>query len=158
MTRQTLLQRQQTLARKKDLLAQKEKVLKDSLRKERVRLLIEKGSLLEKAGLLSLDTNTLYGALLEVAQKASCPHTLQSWTQKGGAAFSQEAKALNRSPILLQFPKQPPEEIRKTLRALGLRWNSLRQEWNGFAPLEPLQLIAQEHNATLTVPEIETQT
>lgn len=149
MSKRNILERQQDIQKQKELILQKEKIVKESLRKDRARRLIEKGALLEKAGLLSLDNNTIYGILLEASDQLQDLNKINTWSKRGGDMFFKENKEKNLSAIILQFKEQPKEEIRKSIRSLGLRWNAIRKEWHGFAPLNDIQQIASEHNATI---------
>jgi len=68
-------------------------------RRERTRHLIELGGLVQKAGLVELtddDRATLYGAMLELAGRASDENAgdiLALWKRRGKRAFDMEASA-----------------------------------------------------------------
>ena len=62
----SLAERLRAHEQQKARLADQEAKLKDAGRKVRTRRLIEAGGLIEKTGLLDLDTNALYGALLSL--------------------------------------------------------------------------------------------
>ncbi len=34
--------------------------------------------------------------------------------------------------MILKFEQEPSNDIRKTIRDYGLRWNKLRKEWYGY--------------------------
>ena len=59
--------------------------LRDAERKARTRRLIEAGGLLDKAGLLALDANALYGALLSLRDGAADPATLSAGARPAAA-------------------------------------------------------------------------
>lgn len=67
-------------------------------RRERTRHLIELGGLVQKAGLVDLtddDRATIYGALLELADRApgeDTGDTLALWKRRGKRAFDMEAE------------------------------------------------------------------
>lgn len=149
MVKRNIAERHHNLLKQKELLLQKEKMIKESLRKERTKTLIEKGVLMEKAGLLSLDVNTIYGILLEASDHLQNTQKVHTWTKRGGEQFLKENKAKNLSPIILQFKTEPDSQIRSYIRSLGLRWNAIRKEWQGFAPLDVINNIAKAHDATL---------
>ena len=62
----SLAERLHAHEQQKARLAEQEAKLKDAERRARTRRLIEAGGLIEKVGLLDLDTNALYGALLSL--------------------------------------------------------------------------------------------
>ena len=63
MPRTTLAERLTRLEQQKNRISQVETKLRLDERKARTRRLIEAGGLVDKAGLLDLDANALYGAL-----------------------------------------------------------------------------------------------
>jgi hypothetical protein len=71
VARTSLAERQHRLEQQKARLQLEENRLRDAERKARTRRLIEAGGLLDKAGLLALDANALYGALLQLAAEAA---------------------------------------------------------------------------------------
>jgi hypothetical protein len=83
----TLADRLQSHAQQKARLAEREMLPKEAERKARTRRLIEAGGLVEKAGLLALDANALYGLLLSAKGSVDDPDTLAHWTALGGRAF-----------------------------------------------------------------------
>ena len=62
-----LAERLRAHEQQKARLAEQEAKLKTAERKARTRQLIEIGNLVDKAGLIELDSNTLYGALLSLS-------------------------------------------------------------------------------------------
>ena len=74
-------------------------------RRTRTRQLIELGGLVQKAGLVELvddDRATLYGALLDLAGRASgddASDVLALWKRRGKRAFDAEADDASPSPI-----------------------------------------------------------
>jgi hypothetical protein len=62
----SLAERLRAHEQQKARLAEQEAKLKDDERKARTRRLIQAGGLIEKAGLLELEPNALYGALLSL--------------------------------------------------------------------------------------------
>jgi hypothetical protein len=66
----TLSERLRAHEQQKAKLAEAEARLKLDERKQRTRRLIEAGALVEKVGLLELDSNALYGALLSLRDGA----------------------------------------------------------------------------------------
>ena len=137
--RTNLYERRSELERQKIALLGKEKALQEKERKERTRKLIELGGLLVKANLDHIDAKTLYGALLTLQPQAENSTILTQWSKQGEIAFIEKNKADNAVPLVVQFQNKPSPEARTALRALGLRWNSIRQEWQGITQPEPVQ-------------------
>jgi len=132
MNEYTIQLKRVTLAQRMNRLKEQEARIKDIERKTRTRRLIEIGGLVVKANLDSLTSNELYGALLEIADKAKDIDNLKSWEEKGSKAFFHEGKQ-NDEPIIVKFTEKPDNETCKILREHCLKWNSLRQEWEGMA-------------------------
>ena len=119
------------LEQKKNRLIAEETRLKLKERKMRTRHLIEVGGLVTKAGLDHLPTNTLYGALLSIAQDLETNLAIKDeWTRIGKTKLDQEQT--NKHAVILKFEQEPSNEIRKIIRNHSLKWNKLRQEWYGY--------------------------
>lgn len=153
--RKNIQERRKELERQKIALLGKEKVLKEVERKERTRKLIELGGLIAKAHLDHLDGKTLYGALLSLEAKKEDPNILKHWYTEGNFAFAREAKKEKQEGVLLtiHFKEQPSPEVRTAVRALGLRWNGVRQEWQGRAFLQTAEALANQYGGILTLME-----
>jgi hypothetical protein len=147
----TLADRLQSHAQQKARLAEREMLLKEAERKARTRRLIEAGGLVEKAGLLALDANALYGLLLAAKGTADDPDTLAHWTALGGRSFAREARAEDdaREAIVVSFPAPVARGVAAALRAAGLHFNRLRQEWEGRAEFDKAGAIANDHGGTI---------
>jgi len=145
MTQSNILERKKlSLEIKKCKIKQLEASVKTAERKARTRQLIELGGLVSKAGLDSFDTNTLLGALLEVSEKSSDKKILNAWTHKGGIAFNQEKS--QKVAVTISFTEKPTSEIRVALKDLGLKWNPLRKEWEGYAEKEKFESLKNQEN------------
>lgn len=119
------------LEQKKNRLITEETRLKLKERKMRTRHLIEVGGLVTKAGLDYLPTNTLYGALLSIADSLENNQAIKNeWTRIGKTKLDQEQT--DKHAVILKFEQEPSSEIRKTIRNHGLKWNKLRSEWYGY--------------------------
>lgn len=120
------------LEQKKNRLIAEETRLKLKERKMRTHHLIEVGGLITKAKLDHLPTNTLYGALLSLADSLKANDSIKNeWTKLGKLRLDQEQQS--RKAIILKFEEQPDNDIRKSIRNYGLRWNKYRNEWYGNA-------------------------
>lgn len=147
--RKNIGQRKAELERQKVAIMGREKALKETMRRERTRKLIEMGGLIAKAGMDSLNTHALYGALLSLKEKMNKPESLQEWSQKGTSAFMIDQTRGEGIPLIVQFKEKPSEETRAAIRAFGLKWNGIRQEWQGIANFEEVKSVAQHYNGNV---------
>ncbi len=147
----SLAERLQAHEQQKAKLAEQEAKLKIAERKARTRRMIEAGGLVEKTGLLDLDTNALYGALLSLREAAGSKKQVEQWAAMGGRAFSREANARGegREPIVLTFAAALPLPVTVTLRAAGFRFNKVLRHWEGLARLEDAEVIASANAGTV---------
>jgi len=147
----TLAERLHAHEQQKARLAEQEAKLKTAERKQRTRRLIEAGGLVDKAGLLELDSNALYGALLSLRDGASDKDQVGKWTARGGRAFDREARLRDegKEPIVLTFATALDREITTALRGAGFRFNTVLQHWEGLARPDDAQQVAEPHGGTM---------
>ena len=157
MTQTHLLEkRKKSIEQKKNRLKQLEASLNAQERKKRTRHLIELGGLITNAHLDEWNVNTLFGALLSLKEKETDKAQMDAWTHTGGAAFAAEKtlavqKRLTKgTPVTVKFSSFPDEDIRASLKSLGLKWNSLRQEWEGYAVVNELHSLLIDQEAEIT--------
>ena len=116
------------LEQKKSRLIIEETRLRLRERKMRTRHLIELGGLIVKAGIDSLETDTLYGALLGVAKNLEADASLKTgWTAAGSARMIEEEQKY--TPVIVKFELEVTQEVRNVLRCHGMRLNKFRNEW-----------------------------
>lgn len=146
----SLAERLRAHEQQKARLAEQEAKLKDAERKARTRRLIEAGGLVEKAGLLTLDANALYGALLSLRDGADDKNQVEKWTALGGRAFAREAKQRDegKEAIVLTFPAPLVREATTALRGAGFRFNKVLQHWEGLARLDEAEKLAATYGGT----------
>ncbi len=146
----SLAERLRAHEQQKARLAEQEAKLKTAERKARTRRLIEAGGLIEKTGLLDLDSNALYGALLSLRDGAGDKKQVEQWATLGGRSFAREARAREegREPVVLTFPAALGKDATAPLRAAGFRFNKVFQHWEGLARLEDAQPLAAAHGGT----------
>ena len=151
MARTTLAERQLRLDQQRAKLQMEETRLREAERKARTRRLIESGGLVDKAGLLELDSAVLYGALLQVAADASNGERVEQWRVAGGRAFDREAKAreAGREPLVLTLPSPATAPVQAQLRKAGFRWSKVLRHWEGLALYSEADAIAKEHGGEL---------
>lgn len=151
MARTSLAQRMSRLEQQKARIAEQEARIKTDKRKARTRRLIEAGGLVEKAGLLGLEVNALYGALLSLASGLDNAARMAEWVKAGGQSFDREAKALaaGKEPLTIIFPAALPTSFSTRLRAAGLRWNKVLHHWEGLAEHAVVAPLADEQSGTI---------
>jgi hypothetical protein len=104
-----------------------------------------------KAGLLDLDANALYGALLSLRAGASDKKQIEQWAALGGRAFAREARQRDegKEPIVLTFSAALDRDVTTALRAAGLRFNKVLQHWEGLARHDEAEKLAKAHGGSL---------
>ena len=143
----SLAERLRAHEQQKARLAEQEAKLKDAGRKARTRRLIEAGGLIEKAGLLDLDANALYGALLSLRDGADDNSQMEKWSALGGRTFAREARLRDegKQAVVLTFPAPLARDVTTTLRQAGFRFSKVLQHWEGLARLEDAEQLARAH-------------
>ena len=149
----SLADRQRAHEQSKARLAEQEAKLRLAERKARTRRLVEAGALTEKAGLLELDTNALYGALLSLRESVDKPKQVEQWAALGGRTFAREARARDEGkvPVLLTFAGPLPKEATAALRAAGFRFSKVMQHWEGLARPDEAEALATAHSGKCRV-------
>lgn len=156
MTTTNLIEkRRKNIEQRKNKLKQLEVSLNAQERKKRTRRLIEIGGLAEKANIKDWSANTLLGAFLSIKESESNKKQMDAWAHKGGIAFSSEK--IQKSPVIVKFETQPSEEVRASLKSLGLKWNALRKEWEGYTKVSELKTVLASHQATIQELEISSE-
>ncbi|MBW8308363.1 MAG: conjugal transfer protein TraD, partial [Candidatus Paracaedibacteraceae bacterium] len=108
---------------------------------------------IEKAELSELPVTQLLGALIQIKNQSKSEETLNRWSLEGEAAFNKNKGSVeNEKPILIKFPIEPDLSVRKKLRSFGMRWNSVRKEWEGIA--DPIAIKAELNHIEMSVQEI----
>jgi hypothetical protein len=146
----TLAERLRAHEQSKARLAEAEAKLKLDERKQRTRRLVEAGALVEKTGLLELDTNALYGALLSLRDGADNAKQVEQWAALGGRAFAREARARDegKEPVLLTFTAALAKDVTIVLRKAGFRYSQVLQHWEGLARFDEAESLAQPYGGT----------
>jgi hypothetical protein len=146
----SLAERLRAHEQQKARLAEQEAKLRTAERKVRTRRLIEAGGLIEKVGLLDLDPNALYGALLSLRDGSSNAKQVEQWAALGGRTFAREARARDegKEPIILTFPAPLAKDATAPLRAAGFRFNKVLQHWEGLTRFDDAQQLAGAHGGT----------
>lgn len=150
MARKSHAERVQELEAQKVRIAETEAKLKIEARKARDRKLYAAGGLVEKALLLDLEPNALYGALLSLRDGAADKDQVANWAALGGRSFAREARLRDegKEPIVLTFPAPLPKTATTALRAAGFRFSSVLQHWEGLAKPEDAEALAAEHGGS----------
>ena len=143
----SLADRMRAHEQQKAKLAETEAKLKDAGRKQRTRRLVEAGALADKVGLLELDSNALYGALLSLRDGVDDKAQVEKWAALGGRTFAREATARDegKEPVLLTFTIALDKDVTTTLRKAGFRYNRVMQHWEGLSRLDDATALAKAH-------------
>jgi hypothetical protein len=143
----SLADRQRAHEQQKARLAEQEAKLKADERKARTRQLIQAGGLVDKAGLLDLDPNALYGAFLSLKDSAVDKQQVDRWATLGGRAFAREARLAEegKEAIVLAFPAPLYRDATTVLRDAGFRFNKLLKHWEGLAQFDEAEALAAAH-------------
>jgi hypothetical protein len=146
----SLAERMRAHEQQKARLAEQEAKLKDAERRARTRRLIEAGGLIDKAGLLDLDANTLYGALLSLRDSAGDKGQVDRWSALGGRAFAREARLRDegKEAVVLTFPAPLAKEATNALRQAGFRFSKIMRHWEGLAHVAEAEALATAHGGT----------
>ena len=146
----SLAERLRAHEQQKARLAEEAAKLKDAERRARTRRLIEAGGLIEKVGLLDLDSNTLYGALLTLRDGVDDKALIDKWSALGGRTFAREARLRDegKEAIVLTFPAPLAKDATNTLRQAGFRFSKVMQHWEGLAHFADAERLAQTHGGT----------
>jgi hypothetical protein len=147
----SLAERMRAHEQQKARLAEQEAKLKDAERRARVRRLIEAGGLIDKAGLLDLEANALYGALLSLRDGADDKTQVGNWAALGGRTFAHEARLRDegKEALVLTFPAPLAKEATNALRAAGFRFSKILRHWEGLALHEAANRLAAEHGGAV---------
>ena len=147
----SLAERLRAHEQQKARLAEQEAKLKNAERKARTRRLIEAGGLVEKAGLLELDANALYGALLSLSTGAMEKKQAEQWAALGGRAFAREARQRDegKEALILTFPAALASDVTTTLRAAGFRFNKLMKHWEGLSRFDEAEELARANGGAI---------
>ncbi|EKE09316.1 MAG: Conjugal transfer protein TraD [uncultured bacterium] len=97
MTQIDLIGKRKKLEQRKNRVRQLDALLKIQERKQRTRHLIELGGLVSKAKLENWNTNALLGGLLSLKEKEHDPTQMNTWSHKGGVAFSGGNSQMSKS-------------------------------------------------------------
>lgn len=81
-----------------------------------------------KAGLLELEPNAFYGAVLSLRDRDDDAEQIREWAALGGRAFTREARAEDeaKKPVVISFPAPVARGVAAALRGAGLRFKLAR--------------------------------
>jgi hypothetical protein len=152
MPRTSLAERMSRLEQQKARLAEQEAKIRTDERKQRTKRLIEAGTLVEQAGLLDFNADTLYGALLALAESAQDESQVAAWASAGNKALDRQMKVAGETAeaLTVTFPAALPTAFSTRLRAASLRWNKVLQHWEGLADHASVAALAAEHDGTVS--------
>ena len=104
----SLAERLRAHEQQKARLAEQEAKLKADERKARTRQLIQAGGLVDKAGLLELEPNALYGALLSLRERTRDAEQIRQWAALGGRTLParRDSPKKARKQLCSPFPRR----------------------------------------------------
>jgi hypothetical protein len=107
--------------------------------------------LADKAGLLGLDANALYGALLSLCDAAGNKKQIEQWAGVGGHAFAREVRQRDegKEPIVLTFATGLDRDATTALRGGGFHFNNVLQHWEGLALHLDADKLAKAYGGSL---------
>lgn len=132
------------LADKKARIEQQEKLIKEKERKIKTRRYIQVGILASKFGIDTFDDLVLAGAFAEMEESSKDSATLNKWKKKG-----ESLSKTNLHPLILSFGKELDDEAKKRLKSQGFKWNSFRNEWQGYGIKEEITKLAEKFDGTV---------
>ena len=140
----------QRIALRKTRLERDSKRVKELEQKARLRKKIEFGAMVETVGLLDFDPTVFLGALMEIKNGSSDNQRVKIW-QELGAKTSENSDKTDKKPVIVVPKAEISKDIREQLRALKLRWNSFRNEWEGYAIPDEIRSLLKDSQAEVTV-------
>jgi hypothetical protein len=143
----TLSDKRLRYEQQKARLAAREAALREQERKARGRRLTSAGELVEKAGLLALETNALYGALLSLERGVADGNTVAQWAAAGNEKLGLEAAdaTKDREPLVIVFPEPVTRPTIQALRGAGFRYNKIFGRYEGLSTLAEAEALASVH-------------
>jgi hypothetical protein len=129
----------------KNRLRAKELELRLQEKKDKDRKIFQVGKLAYKANLTGMDTEALFGALLEISEKINNPESLKKWRERA-ASVTDNVKEKGDS-IAISFESTPSSDAKNKLKELGLRYNKFRNEWNGYVSKEEAKTALEKFGA-----------
>jgi hypothetical protein len=147
----SLAERMRAHEQQKARLVEQEARLKDAERRARTRRLIEAGGLIDKTGLLDLDANALYGALLSLRDCAGDKDQVGKWAALGGRTFAHEVRLRDegKEPVIVTFPAPLTKEATNALRQAGFRFSKIMRHWEGLTLYDEANRLAANHGGAV---------
>lgn len=141
-----IIDRMKKLAEKRAKIDYKEKLLKEKVRKQKTKRLIEIGNVASRFGIADFDNDILIGAFAEMQERSHDDEVMERWKKKG---ISSSETSLH--PLLISFGKTPSEELKRVLKNKRFKWNSIRKEWQGYGIKEEVEKLIEEFNGKIEV-------
>jgi len=63
----------------------------------------------------------------------------------------------HEAPVIVKFKEKPSDDIWNSLKSSGLKWNPLRQEWEGLKNIEELTSLLALQKASVTEVDLSTK-
>lgn len=116
----------------KEKLILKERAAKEKERQKRMIALGHIGKLFVQANIDSLEKETLFGALLDIAKQAKDKHNQERWNQLA-KDFYTDQNMKGKTPVIVSFKSgHPKKELKMKIAEFNLKWNRFRKEFYGY--------------------------
>lgn len=149
----SLTERMEAYEKKKARLADLESKLKLAEKKARVGRLVRLGEYVERAGLIDLSNEAIYGGILSLAQAVKDGKPIPAWTRAGAERIAEESQEDDgaEQAVVLTFARPVEREVMAALRSRGLRFNRVLRHWEGMVAADVAQSLADLHGASMEV-------
>lgn len=146
----TLAQSRQANAQELARVLAKEARLQAKEAAEKNRRLYQVGGLVDRAGLLELDDETLLGMLLSNKAELVAKSGIRARWQEAGAKAMTPADE-GKEAVVVGFPAETKitRQLAMALREVGLRENRIRREWEGRVDYQKAASVVEANGGTI---------
>ena len=126
-------------------LERKQKLITSKERKIKLKRVLELGDLIIRAGLENIESEILFGALLDIKDQSTNSATIKNWTTRG----CEWLKKNQRNRLIVSIKTEASENVKEVLKTRKFKWNAYRQEWYGVGHKEELLSVLGKENAEI---------
>jgi hypothetical protein len=142
-------ERKKAIEKKKMELKELEKNLREREKILSQKRLIEIGKLSAKAKIDNVESDVLFGAFLDIANKLHEKDSIKKWKELANQIRTNEKK----NCIAVSFKNQPSSEAKEQLKKLNFRWNKFRNEFCGMGDKSMVSSIMKDYECKIEVIE-----
>jgi hypothetical protein len=143
-----VLKKKKTIEERRLELKEKEKALMERERIYSKKLMVEIGKIAIKSNISHLDKDHLFGAFLDISEKAKNPKNLAQWKEISSKANEEEEKG---KQIIISFKTSPTSEVKALLKNNKFKWNTFRGEYYGFGDKGTIENLFKNHECKIEV-------